>query len=60
MTGAQVFARACRDEGVAALFCCPGNYGVVHALASIGVLTFSGRHEGSMTHAADAFRGPVK
>jgi thiamine pyrophosphate-dependent acetolactate synthase large subunit-like protein len=55
MTGAQVFAQACRDEGVAALFCCPGNYGVVHALANIGVPTYSGRHEGSMTHAADAF-----
>ena len=25
MTGAQVFARACKEEGVAALFCCPGN-----------------------------------
>ncbi|HUE84944.1 MAG TPA: thiamine pyrophosphate-binding protein, partial [Vicinamibacterales bacterium] len=55
MTGAQVFAQACKDEGVAALFCCPGNYAVVHALAGIGVPTFSGRHEGSMTHAADAF-----
>jgi hypothetical protein len=25
MTGAQVFARACKEEGVAALFACPGN-----------------------------------
>jgi hypothetical protein len=25
LTGAQVFARACKEEGVAALFCCPGN-----------------------------------
>jgi acetolactate synthase I/II/III large subunit len=55
MTGAQVFAQACKDEGVAALFCCPGNYGVINALANIGVRTFSGRHEGAMTHAADAF-----
>jgi thiamine pyrophosphate-dependent acetolactate synthase large subunit-like protein len=55
MTGAQVFAQACKDEGVAALFCCPGNYGVIHALAGIGVPTYSGRHEGAMTHAADAF-----
>ena len=55
MTGAQVFAQACRDEGVAALFCCPGNDGVVHALAGIGIPSFSGRHERSMTHAADAF-----
>jgi thiamine pyrophosphate-dependent acetolactate synthase large subunit-like protein len=55
MTGAQVFARACKDEGVAALFCCPGNYGIIHAIASSGIPTYSGRHEGSMTHAADAF-----
>ena len=55
MTGAQVFARACKEEGVAALFCCPGNYGVIHAMASTGIPTYSGRHEGSMTHAADAF-----
>src|SRR5262245_31064823 len=53
MTGAEVFARAVRQEGVAALFCCPGNYTVVHALASAGVPAFGGRHEGSMTHAAD-------
>ena len=55
MTGAQVFARACREEGVAALFCCPGNYGVIHAIANLGIPTYSGRHEGAMTHAADAF-----
>ena len=55
MTGAQVFARACKDEGVAALFCCPGNYGVIHAIAGVGIPAYSGRHEGSMTHAADAF-----
>jgi thiamine pyrophosphate-dependent acetolactate synthase large subunit-like protein len=55
MTGAQIFARACKEEGVAALFCCPGNYGVIHAIANAGIPTFSGRHEGAMTHAADAF-----
>ena len=55
MTGAEVFARACKEEGVAALFCCPGNYNVVHALAATGVPSFGGRHEGSMAHAADAF-----
>ena len=33
MIGAQVFARACREEGIGALFCCPGNYLVVHAMA---------------------------
>jgi thiamine pyrophosphate-dependent acetolactate synthase large subunit-like protein len=55
LTGAEVFARACHKEGVAALFCCPGNYTVVHALASAGIPAFGGRHEGSMAHAADAF-----
>ena len=55
MTGAEVFARACKEEGVAALFCCPGNYNVIHALASTGIPAFGGRHEGSMAHAADAF-----
>ena len=55
MSGAEVFARACKDEGVAALFCCPGNYNIVHALASAGVPAYGGRHEGSMAHAADAF-----
>ena len=55
MSGAEVFAKACKDEGVGALFCCPGNYTVVHALASAGIPAFGGRHEGSMAHAADAF-----
>jgi thiamine pyrophosphate-dependent acetolactate synthase large subunit-like protein len=55
MTGAQVFARACKEEGVAALFACPGNYPVIHAMASSGIPAFGGRHEGSMAHAADAF-----
>ena len=55
LTGAQVFARACKEEGVAALFCCPGNYDIIHAIASTGIPSFGGRHEGSMAHAADAF-----
>jgi thiamine pyrophosphate-dependent acetolactate synthase large subunit-like protein len=55
MTGAQVFARACKNEGVAALFACPGNYPIIHSLASTGIPAFGGRHEGSMAHAADAF-----
>ena len=55
MTGAQVFARACKEEGVEALFCCPGNYDVIHAIANTGIPTYSGRHEGSLCHAADAF-----
>jgi thiamine pyrophosphate-dependent acetolactate synthase large subunit-like protein len=55
MTGAQVFARVCKEEGLAALFCCPGNYNVQNAIALEGIPTYSGRHEGSMCHAADAF-----
>jgi thiamine pyrophosphate-dependent acetolactate synthase large subunit-like protein len=55
MTGAQIFARACKEEGVAALFCCPGNYAVTHAIASTGIPSYGGRHEGAMAHAADAF-----
>lgn len=55
MTGAQVFARACKEEGVAALFACPGNYPVIHAMAATGIPAYGGRHEGSMAHAADAF-----
>ena len=40
MSGAQVFARACKEEGVKALFCCPGNYDIVHAIADTGVPTY--------------------
>lgn len=55
MSGAQVFARMCKEEGLAALFCCPGNYSVVNAIAQEGIPAYSGRHEGAMCHAADAF-----
>lgn len=55
MTGAQVFARVCKEEGLAALFCCPGNYNIINAIAQEGIPTYSGRHEGAMCHAADAF-----
>ncbi|HVS16156.1 MAG TPA: thiamine pyrophosphate-binding protein [Thermoanaerobaculia bacterium] len=55
MDGAQVFARACREEGLAALFCCPGNYPVINALAAEGIPTYGGRTEGSMCSAADGF-----
>ena len=47
MSGAQVFARACKEEGVKALFCCPGNYDVIHAIADTGIPTYGGRHEGA-------------
>jgi thiamine pyrophosphate-dependent acetolactate synthase large subunit-like protein len=55
MTGAQVFARLCKEEGLAALFSCPGNYRILHAIALEGIPTYSGRHEGAMCHAADGF-----
>ena len=55
MTGAQVFARVCKEEGLAALFSCPGNYTIVNAIAQEGIPTYSGRHEGAMCHAADGF-----
>lgn len=55
MTGADVFARLCKEEGLAALFSCPGNYQVVHAIANQGIPTYSGRNEGNMASAADAF-----
>jgi acetolactate synthase I/II/III large subunit len=55
MNGATLFAKACKAEGLAALFCCPGNYTVTHALANIGIPAYTGRDERSMAHAADAF-----
>ena len=36
-SGADVFARACQEEELAALFCCPGNYGIISALANQGI-----------------------
>lgn len=53
--GADVFAKACKDEGVAALFCCPGNYGVISSMANAGIPTYGGRCEGPMCSAADGF-----
>jgi thiamine pyrophosphate-dependent acetolactate synthase large subunit-like protein len=55
MRGAQVFARACKEEGLAALFCCPGNYDVINSIAEEGIPCFGGRTEGSMCAAADGF-----
>jgi thiamine pyrophosphate-dependent acetolactate synthase large subunit-like protein len=55
MTGAEVFAKLCKDEDLAALFCCPGNYTVINALASAGVPSYGGRTEGAMCAAADGF-----
>ena len=53
--GAELFAKACKEEGLAALFCCPGNYSIVSALANAGIPTYGGRTEGPMCSAADGF-----
>ena len=55
MTGAQVFARACKEEGLAAMFCAPGNYTIINAIANEGIPTYGGRTEGGMCAAADGF-----
>jgi thiamine pyrophosphate-dependent acetolactate synthase large subunit-like protein len=55
MTGAEVFADLCKKENLAALFCAPGNYTVIHALAAAGIPAYGGRTEGSMCAAADGF-----
>ena len=55
MTGANLFGRACLAEGVAAMFCCPGNYNIINAVATHGIPSYGGRHEGAMTSAADGF-----
>ena len=55
MTGAEVFAKLCKDEDLAAMFCCPGNYTVINAIAAAGVPAYGGRTEGGMCAAADGF-----
>ncbi len=55
MSGAEVFAKLCHEEELAALFCCPGNYTVINAIAAAGVPAYGGRCEGSMCAAADGF-----
>lgn len=55
MTGADVFADLCKKEDLAALFCCPGNYTIINALAATGIPAYGGRNEGSMCAMADGF-----
>lgn len=55
MTGAQLFAKLCREENLAALFCAPGNYQIVGEIAQAGIPCYGGRTEGGMCSAADAF-----
>jgi thiamine pyrophosphate-dependent acetolactate synthase large subunit-like protein len=53
--GSDVFAEVCKNEGLAALFCCPGNYSIISSIANAGIPTYGGRLEGPMCSAADAF-----
>src|SRR6202790_1074263 len=55
MTGAEVFAKLCKEEDLAAMFCCPGNYTVINAMAAAGIPSYGGRSEGPMCAAADGF-----
>ena len=55
MMGADVFAKLCKEEGLAAMFCCPGNYTVTHAIAAAGIPSYGGRTEGTMAAAADGY-----
>src|SRR5580704_17611979 len=55
MTGAEVFANLCKEEELAAMFCCPGNYTVINAIAAAGFPAYGGRTEGTMCAAADGF-----
>ena len=47
MSGAEVFAQLCKKEKLAGLFCCPGNYTVINALAAAGIPSYGGRSEGA-------------
>src|SRR6266567_4258884 len=55
MSGAEVFAKLCKEEDLAAMFCCPGNYTVINAMAAAGIPSYGGRSEGAMCAAADGF-----
>lgn len=55
LTGAEVFARVCKMEGLAALFCCPGNYTMINAISASGIPAYGGRIEDIMCAAADGF-----
>ncbi len=55
MTGAEIFAQLCKKENLAAMFCAPGNYTIIHAIAAAGIPSYGGRTEGSMCAAADGF-----
>lgn len=55
MIGAQVFAKLCKQENLAGLFCCAGNYTIINSLAAEGISSYGGRTEGAMSSVADGF-----
>jgi thiamine pyrophosphate-dependent acetolactate synthase large subunit-like protein len=55
ISGAQIFANLCKDEDLAALFMCSGNYTITHEIAQVGVPSFGGHNEGGMAFAADGY-----
>ncbi len=55
ISGAQIFANLCKDEGLAAMFTSPGSYGLINAIAEAGIPCYGGRNESSMASAADGF-----
>lgn len=55
MIGAQVFAKLCKQEKLAGLFCCAGNYTVINSMAAEGIPSYGGRTEGAMCSVADGF-----
>ena len=55
LTGAEIFANLCKEEKLSALFMCPGNYTITHAMAAAGIPSYGGRREGNMAAAADGY-----
>lgn len=55
LSGSEIFAKLCKEEGLAAMFCAPGNYKITHSIANVGIPSYGGRTEGSMCAAADGF-----
>jgi thiamine pyrophosphate-dependent acetolactate synthase large subunit-like protein len=55
ISGAQIFANLCKDEELATLFMCSGNYTITHEIAQVGVPSFGGHNEGGMAFAADGY-----
>ena len=61
MSGAEVFAKLCLEENLAALFCCPGNYTVINAIAAAGIPAYGGRVKVRCVPPPTDFRGrPVR